>query len=362
MSSNSITKKLILVIGATGAQGQAVIDALLAPDNTGAASPYRVRALTRDLKSKHAQALAARGVECVKGSFVDAATVARALEGAYGAWVNTDGFTVGAAEETYAGMRIFEIAKQTPSLRHYVWSNLRYVLKARLRAGFNPDYHADHMNAKGRVGEWLDAQPSVLDGLSWTQVTTGPYMDMLNGAFFRPLNVRADGTVVFAAPVDGGRVPMIALKDLGWWARYAFDHRVETSARELNITSERVGWDYLVETFTKVTGKRAVFKRLTLDEWSALHDDRIDNPIANEKTLGDGSTTIRQNSSAFWRVMRDDIIDKDMEWIRSIHPETYTLERWMRENKYDGTGQTVLKNTQDKKNLYGLKPEAAALL
>lgn len=59
--------------------------------------------------------------------------------------------------------------------------------------------------------------------------------------------MRADGTVVFAAPVEGGRVPMITLKDLGWWARYAFDHRAETSARELNVTSERVGWDYLVE-------------------------------------------------------------------------------------------------------------------
>jgi hypothetical protein len=26
-------------------------------------------------------------------------------------------------------MRIYEVAKRVPSLRHYVWSNLRYVLK-----------------------------------------------------------------------------------------------------------------------------------------------------------------------------------------------------------------------------------------
>jgi hypothetical protein len=64
---------------------------------------------------------------------------------------------------------------------------------------------------------------------------------------FDPLNVRADGTVVFAAPVANGQIPMIALKDLGWWARYTFDHRPETSGSELNITSERIGWDYLVE-------------------------------------------------------------------------------------------------------------------
>ena len=49
-------------------------------------------------------------------------------------------------------------------------------------AGFNPDYAADHMNAKGRVGEWLSVQPSALDdGLTWSQLTTGAYMEMLTG-------------------------------------------------------------------------------------------------------------------------------------------------------------------------------------
>lgn len=66
MSANT-NKKLILVIGATGAQGKVVVDALLAPDASGNASPYAVRALTRDPNSKHAQDLTALGVECVKG-------------------------------------------------------------------------------------------------------------------------------------------------------------------------------------------------------------------------------------------------------------------------------------------------------
>ncbi|KAJ7433425.1 NAD(P)-binding protein, partial [Mycena galericulata] len=340
--------KLILVIGATGAQGQAVVDALLAPSKDGKPSPYAVRALTRNTDSVQAQALAARGVKIATGSFTDFAAVAKALDGAYGAWVNTDGFTVGEAEEIYAGMRIFEIAKRTSSLRHYVWSNLRYVLK---RAGFNPEYNAVHMDAKGRVGEWLSLQPSMLadDGLVWSQVTTGPYMDMLNGALLAPLNIRKDGTVVFAAPFEDGKLPLIALKDLGWWARWTFDHRAETSGRDLNVTSERVSWDQLVETFKKVTGKPAVYRRLTLDEMWANADDRVNNPVASEKKRGDGSTTIWENVAAFFRVLRDDIIDKDIDWIRSVHPETYTLERWMRENEYNGTGKTVLKNTLEKK-------------
>ena len=141
--------KLVLVIGATGAQGIAVINALLAPTEKGEPSPYTIRALTRDPSSERSRALAKRGVQCVKGvyigrpspfgkcdsnshgpgSFEDFESVASAFQGCYAAWVNTDGFTVGEQRELYAGIKIFEVAKATPSLRHYVWSNLDYTLK-----------------------------------------------------------------------------------------------------------------------------------------------------------------------------------------------------------------------------------------
>ncbi len=60
---------------------------------------------------------------------MDFDSVERAMKGAYGAWINTDGFTVGEQKEIFAGMRIFEIAKQAGTLRHYIWSNLDYVFK-----------------------------------------------------------------------------------------------------------------------------------------------------------------------------------------------------------------------------------------
>lgn len=139
-------KKLILVIGATGAQGFAVINALLASSPDGTPSPYAIRALTRDPSSTRAKDLTSKGVECVKGkmflakcesasltvdegSFDDLPSVEIAFQGVYGAWVNTDGFTVGEQKEIYAGLKIFEIAKSTSSVRHYVWSNLDYSTK-----------------------------------------------------------------------------------------------------------------------------------------------------------------------------------------------------------------------------------------
>ena len=63
------TKKLILVIGATGGQGTAVVDKLLAPAEDGSPSPYAVRALTRDPHSRRAKELADKGVELFKGEF-----------------------------------------------------------------------------------------------------------------------------------------------------------------------------------------------------------------------------------------------------------------------------------------------------
>jgi hypothetical protein len=59
---------------------------------------------------------------------MDFASVSAAMQGAYGAFVNTDGFTVGESKETFAGMRIFELAKQA-GLKHFVWSSTPYSIK-----------------------------------------------------------------------------------------------------------------------------------------------------------------------------------------------------------------------------------------
>ncbi len=50
------------------------------------------------------------------------------------------------------------------------------------KGGYNPDYKTGHYDGKGRVGEWMKAQPSDTseNGMTWSVVTTGPYMDMLN--------------------------------------------------------------------------------------------------------------------------------------------------------------------------------------
>ncbi|KAL5485301.1 hypothetical protein ACEPAI_7943 [Sanghuangporus weigelae] len=344
-------QKLILVIGATGAQGIAVIDALLAPGADNSPSPYAVRALTRDPESKRSLELKAKGVECVKGSFEDFPTVYEAMKGAYGVWANTDGFTVGELREVYAGLRIFELAKQTGSVRHYIWSNLDYVTK---KASYNPDYRVEHYDGKGRIADWLKAQPTDIseNGMTWSVVTTGPYMDMLKIGMFAPLTQRSDGTFVFASPIGDGHVPMISLRDLGFFARYSFDHRREVSGKDLEVASQVVGWDGpngVVETFKRITGQKAVFVRQTVDEWMENFRN-TEHPVALD--MKPGSTTWRKNFSAFWRMWRDDIIKRDMKWIRSINPNGDTLESWMCANNYTGhMRDKLLKNVEDHDHL-----------
>ncbi len=68
------TELTVLVSGATGNQGGAVAQALLA-------SGHRVRALTRNTESSRARRLADQGVELVQGNLDDARSLGRALHG-----------------------------------------------------------------------------------------------------------------------------------------------------------------------------------------------------------------------------------------------------------------------------------------
>lgn len=172
--------------------------------------------------------------------------------------------------------------------------------------------------------------------------------------------------MVFASPIGDGHIPFIALADIGWWVRYTLDHREATSGKELKVASEMVTWDLLAETFSKVTGIPSVHKRLTLDEWFNCISG-TERPVANEKKEGDGTMTIRQSFSGFFSMWRDDVVTRDMKWVKSVYPKGHTLESWIRWYKYEGKigsadGRVVLKNAEDGKARIIPNREVCALL
>src|SRR4051812_20699704 len=78
-------KKVIVVFGATGAQGGGLAHAIL-NDPT---SEFAVRAVTREPNSDKAKELEKMGAEVVSADIDDMESMKRALDGAYGAYFVT---------------------------------------------------------------------------------------------------------------------------------------------------------------------------------------------------------------------------------------------------------------------------------
>ena len=79
-------KKIIAVVGATGAQGGGLVRAILNDANSG----FVARALTRKVDSDKAKELAKLGAEVVAADLDDVESLKRAFAGAYGAFLLTN--------------------------------------------------------------------------------------------------------------------------------------------------------------------------------------------------------------------------------------------------------------------------------
>lgn len=168
--------KTIFIIGGTGAQGIPVVRELVA------SGLYHLRILTRDPsgdRAKELLALAPDRIELQKGTFESEPDLRTGFDGAWGAFVNIDGFMVGEKTETFWTIRTYELAVEY-GVKSYVFGNLDYGYK---KSGYKPEFHAGHYDGKGRLGEWiLDQNKRNKTGLSGydTRVslfTTGPYLD-----------------------------------------------------------------------------------------------------------------------------------------------------------------------------------------
>jgi hypothetical protein len=161
--------------------------------------------------------------------------------------------------------------------------------------------------------------------------------------------ILSDGTREFVAPIADGHMPLISLKDIGWWARFVFDHRTGMSGKELEIAGDWISWPELVQTFTRVTGMDTRFVRVSIDEWLNMDGNSdlvrsaflrvtiMQADLSQSVGIADvhnaeqqDARTKRQTLSTWWRLWRDDICTRDMDFIRKIHADGYTLEVWLR--------------------------------
>src|SRR5688572_29425607 len=111
-------KKVISVVGATGAQGGGLVRAILNDRN----GPFKVRALTRDVNSDKARALAALGAELVTADVDDVESLKRAFAGAHGAFCVTFFWAHFSPEKEMAEAGAMAQAAKHAGVEHVIWS------------------------------------------------------------------------------------------------------------------------------------------------------------------------------------------------------------------------------------------------
>ncbi|AEO64680.1 uncharacterized protein THITE_2110969 [Thermothielavioides terrestris NRRL 8126] len=153
--------KIVTVVGATGAQGRAVVNAFL---NNPA---YKVRAITRNPSGAAGQALAAKGAEVVSADLNDLEGLTKAFAGSHVIFGMTNFFEpfiahqdpIKAMEvEVQQGTNLARAAAATATLEHYIWSTLPNALA--VSAG---KYLVPHFEGKNRVDAYIrEREPALL--------------------------------------------------------------------------------------------------------------------------------------------------------------------------------------------------------
>ncbi|KAF2851227.1 NAD(P)-binding protein [Plenodomus tracheiphilus IPT5] len=334
--------KLIFVVGGTGAQGLPIVKTL------SASGRYAVRVFTRNKNSERAKQIAQLpNVELLEGQQTSQADLHRGFKGAWGAWVNTDGFTIGEKNELFYGIRAYEIARHE-GVQHYIYAGTDYALKD---TNWDEEYHWGHNDAKGRVNEFIQAQGQK-GGMTSSSVITGPYMEMLYDGMYVP-EKRDDGTLVWANPAEDGKIPLIAVEDGGPYALWMFDNVKEAAGLFLKVATDEVSFADIARTFTEVTGKKAVHVRTSFADYFAKMEPWPNAPAnfsAGPNGHRDESTmTYVENFTAWWKYWGQGRTQKrDFALLDKIHPNRIkSLREWMEKYHYDGTNKPIFKGLED---------------
>ncbi|KAJ7082954.1 hypothetical protein C8R44DRAFT_822638 [Mycena epipterygia] len=160
--------RIVSVFGATGLQGSAVINALL-KDAT-----FTPRAITRSPESETALKLKARGVEVVKGDFLDKASLVNALRGSEAVFAvrpTVPMFTVKAEDEgsneLVQGKNMVDAAKEV-GVKFFIFTSLPSL--AKLSGGKYKNVL--HFDQKAEVEEYLK-----LSGLANASLPLGGFLE-----------------------------------------------------------------------------------------------------------------------------------------------------------------------------------------
>lgn len=203
-------KKIIAVVGATGAQGGGLVRAIL--EQPG--GPFAARAITRDPSSPAAKALASAGAEVVYADVDDLASLERAFTGVHGAFCVTFFWAHMQPEREVREAENMARAAKRAGVRHAIWSTLddsrRWVaLEDPRMPTLMGHYKVPHFDAKSE-GDRFFADFEVRT----TYLLTSFYWDNFIHFGMGPRRME-DGSLALVLPLGRARLPGIAAEDIG---------------------------------------------------------------------------------------------------------------------------------------------------
>jgi uncharacterized protein YbjT (DUF2867 family) len=306
---------------------------------------YAARVITRNGSSKDAQELAKLpGVTIVEGDSYSESDLRKAFQGVDYVFANTNGFAVGEKSEIYWGIRLYELAREF-KVKHFIYAGLEYASKL---GNFDPKYRTGHLDGKGKVVDYIAAQPT--EPMAWSVLTSCLYMEGLS-ELLQPFPHPDDpSTAVFAVPLGDAKCPLIYLEDYGQYARWLLDTPSRSNGLELHVATEDIAWKDVAAAYTAVTGKPAVYMDVSLDQYFSLPIFPYPDAKIGHSADRDDPTlfTFRENFSGFWNTWKDELTKRDYKLLDDILPtRVKSVREWMEKTKYDGKPASVLKDYRD---------------
>lgn len=307
-------RKIIAVVGATGAQGGGLVRAIVGDPAGG----FSARALTRNPGSDKAKALAAQGAEVVAADLDDVGSLTRAFTGCHGVFCLTNFWEHFSPEKEVAQAQGMAQAAKAAGLQHVVWSTLedtrRWVpLTDQRMPTLMGRYKVPHFDAKGEA-DALFAQA----GLPTTFLLTSFYWDNLIHFGMGPKK-GPDGQLVFSLPMGDKKLPGIAAEDIGACCAGIFKRGSEFIGKRVGIAGEHLTGHEMAAAMTKAFGSRVQYQAIPFETYRKLGFPGADD-------LGNMFQFKHDFNDAFCGA-------RDPALSRSLHPSLQTFDQWLSRNK-----------------------------
>ena len=295
--------KTVLITGATGRQGGAVIRHMRPKG-------WKVRALTRRANGYAAQELARQGVDLVQGDLEDPASLERAVRGVYGIYSVQDFWAVGFRREVQQGKNLADAAKKA-GVEHFVYGSV---------GGAERDTGILPWETKWEIEKYVHQL-----GLPATILRPVAFMETYH---MLEVEVRLlKGQLVH--PVRGGKpYQTIATDDIGSFAALAFERPKEFIGMELEIAGSELTNLQAAEVFSRVLNRPVKFIKLPMLIVRLFMDKEF---YRMSRWLNNGG------------------FKANVAELRRKYPEVHlhTLEEWLREDGLDKRGLPSFKSPKD---------------